>query len=370
VSSGPHAARFTQQPGVYLLNHSVGLPPINAAEYAEQNFFETWREQAEPWRGWIDAITTFKTALAELFAAHPNEFCPQTNLSSALTKILSAMPKRSGRNKIVLTEQDFPSMGFVVQQAGQDYELVFIPRDADLLDMNVWNEYLSRDVACALITHAYSNTGVQPPVTEITARTRELEIISIIDVAQSAGVVPIDLDQWRADVVLGSCVKWLCGGPGAGYLWLSPEASDHFQPTDVGWFSHADPFEFDIHNFRYAEDASRFWGGTPSILPYVVATNGIALINEIGVANIRQHNIALTEQIANSIDDTALKTPRTPTQRGGTLVLHFGDNQEKLIAKLNEAEVRFDSRAFGIRLSPHIYNSSAEIDTVVSVLTA
>jgi kynureninase len=192
----------------------------------------------------------------------------------------------------------------------------------------------------------------------------------VVDVAQSVGVVPIDLAQWQADFVIGSCVKWLCGGPGAGFLWVSPDRINQCHPRDVGWFSHEAPFEFDIRNFRFAPDAMRYWGGTPSIQPYVLATNSLKIFNQLGIEQIRTHNLALTDQLLHGVSDENCVSPREPALRGGTVVLQYAEEQLHRIAKNLEAEeVSFDLRRTGVRLSPHIYNEGEEIARVLACVS-
>lgn len=361
--------QFVPCNGIYLLSHSVGRLPVTTRAHVEAGFFKAWESGTpDPWFLWLDAIAGFKNALARLLNGEANAFCPQVNVSSALTKILYAQPAKAGKDVIVMTENDFPSMGFVLQQAErQGYRLKMIPAQEDTQQLDTWDEALKEDVHSVLITHVHFNSSRLNPVGEITRLARQRRIISIVDIAQSCGVVPIDLRKWNADFVLGSCVKWLCGGPGAGFLWVDPDLTGKLEPIDVGWFSHKTPFEFDIHHFQYAADASRFWGGTPSVLPYVVAAHGIDLINSIGVEVIREHNRRLTEKIIKNIDPQSLRTPKDPQRRGGTLVLSF-KQQQRVEQALEQAGVVFDSRPAGLRLSPHIYNSEQEIDAVVKCL--
>jgi kynureninase len=133
----------------------------------------------------------------------------------------------------------------------------------------------------------------------------------------------------------------------------------------VGWFSHENPFEFDIHHFRYAPDALRFWGGTPSVYPYAVAANSLRQINVIGVDKIRTNNIALSEMIIQAVADSALISPRSEAQRSGTLILDFGPLQKQVVNRLNESQVHFDTRAKGIRLSPHSCNTAPQIERLI-----
>ena len=364
--------RFIPHDGIYLLNHSVGRPPRTARDTAGEGFFEPWEHgDAEVWPGWLDQIDNFRQQLAALLNGHMPDFCPQTNLSSALTKLIYSLPVREGKTTILLHERDFPSMGFVLQRASRlGYRTRMIPASADPQDCTTWQDYLTDDVGVALVTHVHSNTSALMPVADITALARQRGIVSIVDIAQSVGVVPIDLAHWQADFVLGSCVKWLCGGPGAGFLWADPDILPQCEPVDVGWFSHADPFEFDIKNFRYAEDALRFWGGTPSVLPFVTAGNSIQVLRDIGIDTVREHNLALNQAIIDSLEPACVLTPHAAARRGGTLVLHFGGRQQAVEDRLRQAGVRFDSRATGLRMSPHVYNNSEEIDVVIECLTS
>jgi kynureninase len=362
---------FVSAQGIYLLNHSVGRPPVNTREAWIDNFIDPWEQGGEEvWPRWLESIDHFRAALAELLNSDVASICPQANLSSALTKILQSFRLPEKKRVLLYTEQDFPSIAFVLQQAARNgFVLRHIPADADTLDPIVWSDYLTPDVGLVLVTHVHSNTGRQVPVAGISAMARERGVLSVVDIAQSVGVVPIDLKNWQADFVIGSCVKWLCGGPGAGFLWVAPERVGECEPVDVGWFSHESPFEFDMHNFRYAADALRFWGGTPSVQPYVTAANSIRLLNRIGLATIRAHNLALTQLIIDAVDSNTLVTPLQPQCRGGTVVLNYAAvDQNQVCARLREAGVLFDERPTGIRLSPHIYNDAEEIAVVLSLL--
>ncbi|HSM29931.1 MAG TPA: aminotransferase class V-fold PLP-dependent enzyme, partial [Woeseiaceae bacterium] len=269
----------------------------------------------------------------------------------------------------VYTEADFPSMGFVLAMAGRaGFRLRCIPETADFGSLECWESTLGDDCCLVLITHVHSNTSRKVAVADICELARNRGVMTVVDVAQSAGIVPVDVGAWDADFVVGSCVKFLCGGPGAGFLWVNDRVLHECQPTDVGWFSHADPFEFDIHEFRYADSALRFWGGTPAVLPYSVAANSLETMLDIGIERIRAHSLELTQAIIDSVPRTALFTPARPANRGGTVVLDFGDRQPAATAALADAGVHFDVRRTGMRLSPHVYTSKEEIETVISCL--
>ncbi|MEE8057025.1 MAG: aminotransferase class V-fold PLP-dependent enzyme [Pseudomonadales bacterium] len=362
---------FIAHKGIYLLNHSIGRPLKNARQQLNERFFEYWEHgAAEVWPNWLQQVDNFRQQLAVLLNGCSEDFCPQVNLSGALTKVIHSLPLRRTKHTLLLHADDFLSMGFVLDRATKlGYSTRMIPANRDPKDIRTWQEYLTEDIAVVLVTHVHSNTSALMPVSDITALARRRDIISIVDIAQSVGVVPIDLQEWQGDFVLGSCVKWLCGGPGAGFLWAHANIVTHCEPVDVGWFSHDDSFGFDINDFRYAEGVKRFWGGTPSVLPFALAANSIETLHGIGINTIRQHNLALIQNIIEQLDPACIRSPIDWAQRGGTLVVNFGQQQSAVENRLHKANVRFDSRTSGLRLSPHIYTSQSEIDRVIECLT-
>lgn len=298
-------------------------------------------------------------------------FCHQSNVSSGASKILHSLPVDPSRPVILLSERSFPTLGFVAQAASTaGYQVRMLPADIDTTDPARWADAIGSDVGVVMIGHAESNTGTQLPVADIVEITRAAGAISMVDVAQSAGLLPIDLRAWQVDFVVGTSVKWLCGGPGAGFLWVNPDIIDRCRPLDVGWFSHEDPFEFNIDDFRFAPDARRFWGGTPSPIPAAIARHSIFALNEIGLAAIAEHNETLTQRLIDGIDDRMLVSPRQPEHRSGTVVVEPDQSRRTvLLGDLAAARIHVDERSTGIRISPHVHNTTADIDTTLSVLT-
>ena len=354
----------------YLLNHSVGRPLKTSENDFAERFYEPWKKSNdEPWEKWLETINDFTLSLAKIFNAKQSEFCPQVNLSSGLTKILMSLKQVQKKKSVVLvSEIDFPGMGFALKKSlPEDCEIRFIPANEDITNSSIWDAYMTEDIDLVFVSHAYSNTGQLSPISDVISMARSRDIISILDIAQSAGIVPIDLTALKPDFMLGSSVKWLCGGPGAAYLWVNTERLSSCEPKDVGWFSHENPFEFDIHNFRYHDSALKFWGGTPVVAPFVIATNSINYFTKIGIKNIRKHNQALIAKTANEID-LEFVSPRDEAIRGGTMILDFGSNQQKVLNHLQDNNIGVDLRSHGIRISPHIYNDEQDIDQLISTI--
>lgn len=352
----------------YLLSHSVGRPLASARTAFEQAYFSPWQDSGrEPWGDWLAGIEGFRGALAKLFHANIDDFCPQSNLSSALVKLLMSHPRLSHSPVILMAEQDFPSMGFAVQQALPNARVRFIPNSVDLTDANQWQSWLTADVDLVFISHVYSNTGECAPVVELAELARRLNVLSLVDIAQSAGVIPLNLTQLNADFVIGSSVKWLCGGPGAGYLWVNPQRTHECTPKDVGWFSHENPFEFDIHHFKYHPGALRFWGGTPSVAPFLLAAHSIEYFAGLGVETVRAHNQSLLDMLHQHIPELMV-SPTPQDKRSGTGIISTQDNAA-LLGLLSEAGFSLDLRRAGLRVSPHIYTGREDMERLIECIS-
>lgn len=349
--------------GPYLLAHSVGALPRAARAALEQAMLAPWSEKgSDGWPDWLAAVDGFRAALAGLLGGDASQYCPQANLSGALFRLLAGLPPKPGRNVVLASDQSFPSIGFAL--AGLErlgYRLRLL--EGDPADVGRWVEAIGPDTAAVVVMHVHSNSGAVGPVAEVAGLAGAAGALAIVDVAQSAGILPIDLPGLGVDAAIGSCVKWLCGGPGAGWLWATPELTARARPVDIGWFSHEEPFAFDIRDFRYASDARRFWGGTPSVAPYALAAGAIGVIAEIGVDAVLAENRRLIARVAAQAGDRWFDPDRS--RHGGTLCIPAGAEAE---AALRAAGCRLDRRGEALRLSFHAYNTEADADLVGEVL--
>ena len=363
-----YARHFAMPEGCYLLSHSVGCLAVDAPQILEERYFAPWRRSGgNAWPVWLEEIGRFRAAIARLIGGNPDEIVPQANVSSALSKVIPGLPRREGRHRIVCTEEDFPSLGFVLQAASAlGYEVRFLPAGHDADSLEAWDAALDETVQLALVTHAFSNRSARLPVGEITRMARERGVFSFVDAVQTLGVVPVSVGDWQADFLAGSCVKFLCGGPGAGFLWIAPAMTERLEPLDTGWFSHADPFAFDIRDYRLAETADRLWGGTPSVAPYVLAAHAVELLLDIGVEAIHEHNQRLIDRLHRMVPAEAIGSERERQRRGNAVLLAVRDATFAQ-AILGEEGISADLRQGHVRVSPHIYNSDEDIDRLVDI---
>jgi kynureninase len=194
----------------------------------------------------------------------------------------------------------------------------------------------------------------------------------ILDVYQGAGTVPMQLHAWGADFAVGGSVKWLCGGPGAGYLYVRPDLAPELKPAFVGWAAHESPFEFATGAIRYAAAPERFQSGTPNVPSLYSARAGYEIVAAIGVDAIRARSLTLTRRLIDSARAAGfrLNTPDADHERGGSVIIDV-PNGAVVADELIRRGVIIDHRpGAGIRMAPHFYNTEAEIDHAIGTLTA
>jgi kynureninase len=204
-------------------------------------------------------------------------------------------------------------------------------------------------------------------VAAITRRAHEVGAYVVADLYQSAGTVPVDVTAWDVDFATGGSVKWLCGGPGAGYLYVAKHLQSRLQPRVTGWAAHARPFAFEGGAIDYAGDATRFLHGTPSIPALYGAEAGYDVVNAIGVPAIREKSLRQTARLMDLARGEGF-TPRTPesaAERGGMVIVDV-PHGPAVTRELVRREVLVDYRpGAGIRLSPHFYTSDGELERAV-----
>ena len=358
-------------PGPYLAAHAAGCLPVIARERLESALLKPWEVEAnDAWGAWLDAIGVFRAGVAALLGMDAATICPQPNVSAGFARWLGALPPPAGeRRDVVMSTSSFPSLGFVAGgMARLGYRLRFLADDADVRDADMWRAAIDERTAVVLVMHVTSNSGAVAPVAEVAQAARDAGARACIDVAQSVGALPTPADRWNAHAVVGSCLKWLCGGPGAGFIALDHADIANLNPMAPGWWSHENPFEMDIRNFRPANDALRLWGGTPDIAPFVLASAGIETVRGIGAPAIRAHGQAL-QVLAREVLAPLRPQWRWPEgEVGGTQCIDVGDEAPVLAAAFTAHGIRADFRGSIMRLSFAAWNGAGCVERVAGAL--
>jgi kynureninase len=217
------------------------------------------------------------------------------------------------------------------------------------------------------ISHVLFKSAFVQDAKAVVERAHEVGALVVLDTYQSAGTVPFDVKHLDVDMVVGGSVKWLCGGPGAGYLYVRPDLRERLEPAVTGWAAHRAPFAFEPGPIAYAEDAHRFLHGSPSIPALYAAMSGYEIVLEIGVDRIREKSTRQTTRLIELAESLGLRvtSPRDPARRGGTVTIDV-DHGAAVVKELNRREIVVDYRpGAGVRVSPHFYTTDDEVEFAV-----
>ena len=342
----------------YLINHSLGAMPVGAEENLRR-YAREWRERGvRAWaEGWWGTSITVGDQLGRIIGAPPRSTVMHQNVAVAQAIVLSCFEFEPPRNRIVYGEGEFPSVRYLYQaQRRRGAEVEIVPDGDAVL------EAIDERTLLVPVSHVLFKTGEIQAADAIVRRAHEVGALVALDAYQSVGSVPLDVSRLGVDFVVGGSVKWLCGGPGAGWLYVRPELAEGLEPTFTGWQAHARPFAFEPEH-DYAAGAARFLTGTPNVPALYAASAGYELVEEVGVERIREHSMRQTALLVELLERAGLEvvSPRDPARRGGTVVVRTPE-PEAVYRELDAREIVCDFRPeVGIRLGPHFFNTDEEV---------
>jgi kynureninase len=347
----------------YLINHSLAAMPA-AAEERLLEYARMWKTRGiRSWgEGWWEMPLTIGDQVGRIIGAPPGSVVMHQNVTIAEAIVLSCFRATPERNRIVYEEANFPSVRYLYQ-AQPELEVVAVEDDRAIVDA------IDERTLLVPISHVLFKTAEIQDVAPIVRRAHEVGAYVVLDAYQSAGVVPLDVTELDVDFATGGSVKWLCGGPGAGWLYVRPDLAARLEPTLVGWQGHARPFDFEPE-LEYAEGVARFLTGTPNVPALYAATAGYELIEEVGVERIRENSTRQTQLLIDLLDEAGFDvgSPRDPARRGGTVLVKTPEFQA-VHKELGERQIICDFRPdAGIRIGPHFYNTDDELRHTVEQL--
>ena len=357
----------------YLVSHSLGAMPQRAVTYLARFADEWTRRGVRAWHeGWWEMGREVGDLLGRIVGAAPGTITMHQNATIAQAMAASCMTWDGPRRKIVLQDLDFPTNHYLFEGLRRyGAEIVYVPSGSSIsapIDRLI--EAIDEHTALVPISLVLFRSGALQDVRPVVERAHRVGARVILDVYQAAGTVPVDLNALGVDFAVGGSVKWLCGGPGAGYLYVRPDLAESLQPALVGWAGHEAPFDFEVGAIRYAAGGDRFQTGTPNIPAWAAARAGYEIVQEVGVPAIRARSLRLTRRLMDAAVERGwrLNTPPRDADRGGSVVIDVPDGA-RVTDELLRREVIVDFRPqAGVRIAPHFYNSDADIDRAIAVL--
>ncbi len=357
---------------IYLINHSLGAMP--------QKTYDRLHEYAEAWatrgirawaEGWWEMPVTTGDKIARIIGADLGSVAMHQNVSVCQSVILSCFDLAQKRNKIVYEAMNFPSVMYVYEAHARaaGARIVEVPSDDGItIDTQRMVDAIDEETLLVPISHVLFKSAYIQDVKAIVEKAHNVGALVVLDVYQSAGVVPFNVKELEVDFATGGSVKWLCGGPGAGYLYVRPELRDKLEPKVTGWMAHRAPFAFEPGEIDYADDIHRFLHGSPAIPALYAAESGCDLINEIGVERIRAKSIRQTTKLIEMAEEQGwrVNSPRDAAKRGGSVIIDAPYAGE-VVRELAARDVLVDYRpGAGIRIGPHFFNTDEELEAIVA----
>ncbi len=357
----------------YLISHSLGAMPAavrdRLAEYADAWARRGIRAWAEGW--WASPVET-GNLVAKILDAAPGTVVMHQNVSVIESLVASCLQFRAPRNRVVYTELNFPSVMYVWEaQRRRGAEIVMVKsRDGVGVDTQSFLDAIDERTLIVPLSHVLFQSSFVQDLAAVVARAHAVGALVLADCYQSTGTLPFSVRELDLDMACGGSVKWLCGGPGAGYLYVRPDLRERLEPTITGWMAHEHPFAFEKGGQKYAHDATRLLHGSPAVPALYAARPGYEIIAEIGVPAIRRKSVAQTQRFLERAAERGLtsRSPKDPARRGGTVTLEV-PHAPAVVKALAERAILVDSRPdVGLRISPHFYNTDDELDACLDAV--
>jgi kynureninase len=361
--------------GIHLLSHSLGPIPLAARE-SMRDYCDAWEHHTseDAWaNAWWNLSRRVGDRIARILGGAPGSVQIQPNASIALASVASCFEFASTkRNKVVTSALDFPSMEYIweAQRAlGATVEIVGSP---DGITVPLENILAAIDDTTSLVamSHTSFRSSYRVDAKAIVERAHSVGALVLLDIYQSAGSIELDASAWGVDFLIGGTIKWLCGGPACGYLYVRPDLQRDLRPRLTGWVAHDAPFDFAHLPMRYAKSVRRFAQGTPSIPALYSALPGLQIIEEVGMETIARESRRRTEWMVEFARERGwrINSPRDVSERGGSIMIGVDDGPA-MVDRLAERKVFVDCRpGVGLRISPHFFNTDEEVREAMTIL--
>lgn len=357
----------------YLVSNSLGpMPrtvPERLAEYAA-----VWAEQGvKAWNaGWWEMPLTAGNAIAPLIGAGDDEVVMMPNVSIAQATVFSALDFPPERNRIVMTDLDFPSVRYGAHEMARPAgaQVITVPSDDGIgIDIERLLETIDERVRLVNVSHVLFKSAFVMDSDRICRRAHEVGALVCLDAFHSVGVLPVDVKAMGVDFLTGGVLKWLCGGPGGCFLYVSPAVRDRLSPALTGWQAHESPFAF-APEMKFTKGIARWLNGTPVVPALYAAIEGPKIVHRAGAAAIRRKSVRQTARLVALADERGydVRSPRDPERRGGTVAVDI-PNAAAVAQDLLSQSILIDFRVgAGIRIAPHFFTEDAELEAVFAAI--
>ena len=352
---------------VYLNSNSTGAVP-RGVERVLHEYWETlrtWRDDV--WQDWHVGLDRYADSVAALLGAPPGSVLTDANLSAFLARVASCFDYRPPRNRVVITDLDYPTVPFIFRAYGRyGAELDVVGTGGPHLDQDALEARIDERTLLVCVPHASFTSGATVDLSRLVARAHQVGALVVVDAFQTVGVVPLDVTALGVDIVIGGSHKWLCGA-GTAFLYVRPDLVPLLTPAATGWQAGDRALTFRPSS-GWASGIRRFAGGTPYPLTSLISQIGLDLLLGVGVDAIRRHSLMLTQRLLDRAEAAGIVvvSPTAVAERGAVVCLDVPDG-EAVKRRLAARGVICSWRGY-LRVGPHVYNTLDEIDLFMDAL--
>lgn len=360
----------------YLINNSLGAMPRGVYD-SLTHYADTWSQQGvSAWGSeWFDLNRNVGNLIAPLMGAPPNSVLIHQNASIASSILFGALDfSDTTRDKVVITDMDFPGDIYVLRQWLPDYMQIHTVTTDDGITINTQKllDAIDERTRLVSISHVLFRSAYIMPAQAIIEKAHRVGAQVVLNGYHSVGIMPVDVTALNVDFYIGGVLKWLCGGPGGVFMYVRPDLLTSLKPKVTGWFAHKRPFAFEVDTLDLRDDIYRLMNGTPGIASLHSIQPGVKIMAEVGIEAIREKSMRQTALLIEMADTAGYEvvSPRDPARRAGTVTLnppHAYEVSREMLAR----DIKIDYRQnAGIRIAPHFYNSDDEVREAVESMGA
>jgi len=351
---------------IYLNSCSQGAL-CDAVEDGFREYLASWHEHGSPWDIWVAQYEAARTQFAQFIGATADEVGILPYASAGMNSVASAL-SFDERNKVVLGEFEFPTMGHVwLAQQKRGAQVQFVSAVGNSIPSENYERAIDRKTLIVPVTGVCFMNGYRSRVSEIVSLAHANGALAMLDDYQDCGTRPVNVKESGVDFYVSGTLKYLLGPPGLAFLYVRRELIEQLEPTITGWFAQRNPFAFDVKTLDLSPSARRFEAGSPMVPNVYAAMRGIGLLQEIGMNNVAAQIARLAQALLQGANKLSIKAKTSEDSVGPLVVLQCAD-APALVTKLAASGVICSSRHDGLRLSFHVYNTMDDVQAVLAVL--
>ncbi|MEA3160681.1 MAG: hypothetical protein QOD95_2229 [Gammaproteobacteria bacterium] len=323
------------------------------------------------WDVWVTKNESVRKLTATLLNASPDEIAVTASVSAGLNALASALNFTGPRNKVVVSDFEFPTNAQIWHaQEPRGARVVHVPRAADgYIPAEMFEKAIDEQTQLVAITHVCFRNGAKLDIPGIVRLARAKGAKVLLDCYQSVGSLDIDVKALDVDFAAGGMLKYLLGTAGIGFLYARDACVRSLVPTNSGWFAQAEITAMDITANRPAPNARRFEAGTPPVVNCYAAEAGLKMLLKIGTPAIEKRNYALTRRCMQRLEEIGWPsiTPTQDERRGATVAVP-SLNSAGLSAELMKQDIVTSYRDDNVRASFHFYNNDDDVETFIAAM--